>query len=76
MFILQKFYDNFLSIPWGEAVLFGEPQVCGQAQVVSAGTGLICGLFLCSELEDMMDDSSDQSYSHTYITNALALRSS
>lgn len=63
MFSLERFDHNLPSIPWGEAVLFEEPQVCGQAQVLSAGTGLICGLLLCSELEEMMGDFSDQSYS-------------
>lgn len=56
-------FDHLPSIPWGEAVLFEEPQVCGQAQVVSAGTCLICGLLLCSELEEMMGYFSDLSYS-------------
>lgn len=54
MFSLQGFGHSLPSIPWGETVLFEKPQVCGQAQVVSAGTSLICGLLLCSELEEIM----------------------
>lgn len=56
VFSLQRFDHNLPNSPWGAAVLFEEPQVCGPGQVVSAETGLIFGLLLCSELEEMIGD--------------------
>lgn len=63
LFSLQRFVHNLSNILWVQVALFREPQACGQAQVVSTGTGLICGLLLWSELEEMIGDFSDQSYS-------------